>query len=766
MPELLCPAGDRAAMIAAVQCGADAVYLGAGDFNARRNADNFSGTLDAAVRYCHVRGVCVYVTLNTMVRQDEMPRLEATIAEICRAGADGVIVQDIGVAAAVHKMAPTLPLHASTQMAVHNRQGVEFLLKQGFKRIVLAREMTFKEMSRCADLGAELEVFVHGALCVSCSGQCLMSSLIGGRSGNRGLCAQPCRMKYRSGAHEGYLLSTRDLCGLPLLQEYVQAGVNSLKIEGRLKRAEYVANVARIYRGALDALGNDQGFDTKHAVRELQQMFNRGGFTDGYGPGVEDGKLMFAERPNHLGIEIGSCTRNGEIDLSTPVDPKDVLCLRRKGSDDIMINAGDMHKARSGDRLIRLVSREQMQRMADFCSGEHKKFPIDVKLSLHTGKPAEMEFSDGYDSVRVSGDVVQAAQNRPIDSERVRAQTGKLGDTPFQIRNYSADIDADAFMPLSALNALRRHAVDALLEKRGGSAHACGAPVLSKIDSVVPEKTLLVAQSADPGLLGRALQAGADRAAFAPEDIRLSALNAALRDLPERFDLVLPPVACETDLNAFNGWANGYRNRIAHCYISNISQLDLHWPGEVIADMHMNIANDLSVAQLLDWGIECYTPSVELNRSQIEALGGRRELIVYGRLPLMLLRHCPLRAVNKLPGKHADCRRCDTCVPDARLNAMTLTDRTGAIFPLRRTAAEGGCVIRLLNSAVLMLLRRAFSLPKADAWRLLLDGNDPVEDIVRLHRIALAGGDPRHDAAFSAIEKMNTTTGHYFRGVE
>ncbi len=289
---------------------------------------------------------------------------------------------------------------------------------------------------------------------------------------------------------------------------------------------------------------------------------------------------------------------------------------------------------------------------------------------------------------------------------------------------------------------------------------------LPKIDRISPDKTMLVVQSGDTALLRRALQAGADRAAFAPEDIRLPALNAAARDLPERFDLVLSPVACEADLNALNVWANENDERIAHCYISNIGQLDLHWPGEMIADMHMNIANDLSVAQLLDWGIDCCTPSVELNHSQIRALGGRHELIVYGRLPLMLLRHCPLRAVNRLPGKHADCRRCDACAPEARLNAMMLTDRTGAGFPLRRTAAEGGCVIRLLNSAVLMLLRRTSALPKAEAWRLLFDGNDPVEDIVHLHRLALAGGDPRHDAAFSVIEAMNTTTGHYFRGVE
>lgn len=770
-PELLCPAGSAPAMVAAVQCGADAVYLGAGDFNARRSADNFGGELDAAVLYCHARGVRVYVTLNTMVRQDEMARLETTIGEICRAGADGVIVQDFGVVRAIRQMAPMLPLHASTQMAVHNRQGVEFLAKQGFHRVVLAREMRFDEIARCTGLGPELEVFVHGALCVSCSGQCLMSSMIGGRSGNRGLCAQPCRMKYRTGAREGYFLSTRDLCGLPELNAYVQAGVNSLKIEGRLKRPEYVAAATQAYRGALDALESKVPFDSARAEAELAQMFNRGGFTRGYGAGAEDCRIMFPSRPNHMGVEIGACTKNGEVVLSMPVDAKDVLALRR-GNTDIPVNAVaateklSLREARTGDALIRLVSREQMQRMAESFAGEHRKFPVSMRLRLNTGAPATLEISDGAHIARVSGDAVQAALSRPIDAARVHGQLEKLGDTPFELLDYAAEIDANAFLPLSALNALRRRAVEALIEMRGGQAHACAAMSLPAPEPVSDTKPKLCAQSADPMQLRRALDAGAGRAAFAPEDIRPEALDAALALLPERFDLVLPPVASEADLRALNVWALKNEGRIARCYLSNIGQFDLRWPGEIAADMHLNLANALALAQIKDWGISLYTPSVELNRAQIDALGGRRELIVYGRLPLMQLRHCPLRAMQNLPGEHAACRRCDSCAPDARLNAMTLTDRTGATFPLRRVAAENGCVIRLMNSAVLMLLRRAGALPRAEGWRLLLEMDDPVEDVVHLHALYLSGNDPRRDPAWARIEKMNTTTGHYFRGVE
>ena len=760
-------------MVAAVQCGADAVYLGAGDFNARRTADNFENELEAAVLYCQARGARVYVTLNTMVRHDELPRLEATIGEICRAGADGVIVADLGTARAIRQMAPSLPLHASTQMAAHNPQAVEFLAEQGFKRVVLAREMDFEEIARCANRGAELEVFVHGALCVSCSGQCLLSSMIGGRSGNRGLCAQPCRMRYSLDGREGHLLSTRDLCTLDELRSLAQAGASSLKIEGRLKRPEYVAQTVTAYRAALNDISEGAPFDAETAKRELRQMFNRGGFTRGYGPGAEDQKLMYHERPNHLGVEIGRCRKNGEIELSEAVDEKDALVLRRPDGSDVPVRMRStpsgcvlLPEARRGDALVRLVSQAQMRAARESFLGERRKFPVDARMTLHVGMPAALELSDGARNVHVEGEIVQAAQSRPADPVRIRAQIEKLGDTPFVLRNWSAEIDANAYIPVSALNALRRHAAERLLAARGNPPHDCAAmalPALPKHDKTRPE---LIAQSGDPELLRRALGAGADFAAFSPEDLRTEALDAALDLLPQSFDLALPPVMSETTLNEIHHWAQAHAGRIRRVLISNIGQLGLNWPGETAGDHPLNIANDLSVQQLRDWGIRRYTPSVELNRSQIASLGGERELIVYGSLPLMQLRHCPLRAVEGMKGLHRSCRRCDGCAPADHVNEKSFTDRTGARFPLRRIASDAGCVVQLLNSAKLMLLRRHASLPAASGWRLLLDRDDPAEAVVRLHRVALDGGDPREDADWPKLDQMNTTTGHYFRGAE
>ena len=760
-------------MVAAVQCGADAIYLGAGDFNARRGADNFGGELEGAVGYCHARGAKAYVTLNTMVRQDELSRLEATVEEICRAGVDGAIVQDFGVARALRQMAPSLPLHASTQMAVHNPQGVEFLVKNGFTRVVLAREMTYAEIARCAGLGAELEVFIHGALCVSCSGQCLMSSLIGGRSGNRGLCAQPCRMKYRMDDREGYLLSTKDLCSLDGLRALIEAGADSLKIEGRLKRPEYVAQTTAVYRSAVDSIVAGAPFDAERARAELKQMFNRGGFTRGYGFGVDDCELMYAERPNHLGVDVGLCRRNGEIELQADVDGRDALVLRRAGREDLPVHPGalcagraGLPEARRGDRLVRLVSQAQLRAAQDAFSGEKKKFPVDMTLRLRVGEPARLVLSDGVRRAECAGEAVQAAQSRPADPARIRAQMEKLGDTPFALHGWSAEIDENAYLPVSALNALRRRGVEALIEERFGAPHPCTPLQVPQAQTSPRERAELSAQSGDPAVLRRALSAGADSAIFAPEDLRPEALRAAADALPPRFDLALPPVMGEDTLVRVHAWAMENAGRIRRCYLSNIGQMKLDWPGERAGDMHLNVASTLTLKQLADWGIALYTPSVELNRAQIAALGGRRSLIVYGALPLMQLRHCPLRTSLGLHGPHRDCRRCDACSPEARAGAKVLVDRTGAAFPLRRVATPEGCVLRLMNSAKLMLLRRASSLPESACWRLLLEADDPVEDVVRLHRACLDGQNFRANSAWPALDAMNTTTGHYFRGAE
>ena len=398
--ELLSPAGTYESLIAAVQNGANAVYLGAQALNARAGAGNFSpDELCRAADYAHERGVKIHVTVNTMVRQDEMKLLDEVARQLARSGVDAAIVQDFGVARELKMRLPSLSLHASTQMAVHNRQGAAFCQAMGFDRVVLAREMSYAEMAECAGLDIETEAFVHGALCVACSGQCLMSSLVGGRSGNRGQCAQPCRLPWRlEGAVKagGYLLSTRDLQSLNGLMELQEAGVSSLKIEGRLKRPEYVAVVTKVYREALDILESYGEYEPdEDAIRELQQIFNRGGFTKGYGPGAVDKDIMYSLRPNNIGVEAAR-VQKGRVLLNTDVENGDVLALRGRDGADIMLKsvsgaAGQTvsvplpKEAGEGAIVYRLSSEAQLRAARESVNGENRKDYIAGMLFAHVG---------------------------------------------------------------------------------------------------------------------------------------------------------------------------------------------------------------------------------------------------------------------------------------------------------------------------------------------------------------------------------------------
>lgn len=751
--ELLAPAGDRESLVAAVQNGADAVYLGARGFNARKNADNFGDEgLSDAVRYCHARGVKVYVTLNTMAREDEMEALEGTISEIYLAGADAAIVQDLGVAEAVRRIAPEMELHASTQMSVHNFQGVDFLAKRGFSRVVLAREMEFSEIAVCAGRGVALEAFGHGALCVSCSGQCLFSSMIGGRSGNRGMCAQPCRMLYHLGGREGYLLSTRDLMTVESLSDYRAAGVESLKIEGRMRRPEYVAVTTRIYRRALD--GREI---TPRDIEALGQIFNRGGFTRGYAPGLEERTLMYHLKPNNAGVRVGRCDRRGEVILEADVERGDALVLREDAPVKLSGQAGaklPCPEARKGDVLTRLVSDKQMRDARDSYQKENRFSRLGAKLVLAVGKPATLAVSDGRNAAEARGATVERAVKSPADRARLIEQIKKTGGTPYVIDDVEVAMDADAFLPLSEVNALRRDALDKLTDMRCAFSRApgkIGEVVLPRAERVRPE---LRAQSGDVDALLLALANGADAAVYAPEDMR--DLDAVLK--LKQFWLAVPEVMRAEELAQLNEWAGRNAGRIAGVYLSNVSHLDLSWPGGHIPDYPLNIASNLAV---LAAGEALYAPSAELTARQIEALGGKKDIVLYGRLPLMQLRHCPYRAAQQLPGLHRDCRVCDR---DGAEKLPDLVDRTDARFPLRRLAYASGCVVEVLNSVKLMLLRHLDRLPEAHVWRILVDRTDAAA-ASKLHRAALDGRDFKFLPEWEKMDQMKSTTGHYFRGV-
>jgi putative protease len=697
--ELLAPAGDMGALVAAVEAGADAVYLGGKTLSARKNAGNFDGDeLVRAAEFCHERGRRMYVTVNTLVRDGEFPVLAELAEQIARAGADAAIVQDFGVAGALSAMLPGLELHASTQMAVHNRQGVEFLRQSGFSRVVLAREMAFSEIESCAGRGVALEVFAHGALCVGCSGQCLLSSMIGGRSGNRGLCAQPCRLNYRLEGPlvraEGALLSTRDLNQLENLPTLKKIGVSSLKIEGRLKGPEYVGAVTAAYRRALDALAAGEAAEPD----ALRHVFNRG-YTPGYGPGLTDRALMEDQTEKHV-------EGRGEI----PRIPRPI--------------------------------------------------PVDAVLFAETGKPLSLRVTDGVDEVEAGGGIVQAALSRPSDAERLREQVQKTGGTPYEMRKISVSLSPDAFIPVSQVNELRRRALEALGAKRAARRRGCGPEALPLPEiEVVPEKPgkpLLVVQARDAGVLEKALGWGADEIAWEIPDVTEAGIASAPK-VP--FTLALPPTMNGDDLDRLNRWADANPN-VRAALLSNPAHLSLRWRCPVRLDAPMNLMNSRAAARFA----LPYTPSVELTAREIAEMGGEKELIVYGRLALMRLRHCPVRA--RLGGKHDACRLCDE-KPGQGLEAHALTDRVGARFPMRRLKTGSGCIVELDNCVPLFLLRNAGKIPDAARWRVrLTDEGALSEALTRLHRAAIDGEDCKALPDWAEADALKTTTGHYFRGVE
>lgn len=621
-PELLAPAGSWEALTAAVRCGADAVYLGGGKFNARRHATAFAAeddSLSAAVAYCHARGVAVHVALNTLIAPPELDEAVQTALDAADAGADALIIQDRGLARVMHSLRPDLPLHASTQLSCHTPAGVDRLRQDGFSRVVLAREMTKDEIAACVGRGCEIEVFVHGALCMSVSGQCELSALLGGRSGNRGLCAQPCRLPFAVGGAT-HALSLKDQSLLDRLAELTAIGVDSLKIEGRMKRPEYVAAATTAFRRALDGCSPDRQLNA-----DLQAVFSRSGFTDGYFTDRRD-KAMFGTR------------RHEDV---TAADPATL------------------------SRLARLYDKEP------------QTVPVTAHLTVTAGAPATLTLSDGTHTVTAAGETPQPAVNRPLSAQRAAEQLKKTGGTPFAVSAVTADLDPTLTLPLSALNALRRQAVDDLLARRCAVApHRIGAlpPPIPLPDGLLSGLVARVAREeqingvADHWVVPLGCRPAVDnwgveipRGLFGAEDDlrrRLAQAKADGAAFALCGNIGAIPLALEAGLSPVGGWS-------------------------------LHITNQQSLSAAAESGLQAAVLSFELTLPQLRfARGcGCAGLFAYGRQPLMLLRNCPVKV-------HVGCAACG--------GHGSLTDRKGVAFPVM---CAGGCS-ELLNSVPLYLADR------------------------------------------------------------
>lgn len=494
-PEILAPAGSMEALKAAVHAGADAVYLGGTRFGARAYAGNFDeAALIEGIEYSHLQGVKVYLTVNTLFRNEELSLLADYLKPYYEAGLDAVIVQDFGAMRYIHAHFPELSIHASTQMTITTGHAYSLLAPYGVTRIVPARELTLPEIARLKSEAfvPEVEVFVQGALCYCYSGQCLMSSMIGGRSGNRGRCAQTCRLPYTVYDREGkkirgkgeYVLSPKDLCGLSAVPELIQAGVDSFKIEGRMKKPEYVAVCTRAYRRAVDAC--EAGSFSEEMVRQLRmemaEVFNRGGFTQGYFKGKQ--QMMSVREPGNAGVSIGKIEQLQKnrigIRLNETVYQGDILMLRagkeqvtltspvrqEKGAL-LKLNASRVRDLKVGQKISRMLSKPLDQELGRMVS-EERPIPIRGRIELRKGQDAVLELSadirNRHFSVRHTGEQVTEAQSRALDQQTVEDKVGRLGDAGFVFERLEIELQEGVFYPLGALKELRREGLYRLRE--------------------------------------------------------------------------------------------------------------------------------------------------------------------------------------------------------------------------------------------------------------------------------------------------------------
>ena len=493
-PELLAPVGSMEALYAAIEAGCDAVYLSGKKYGARSFASNFSDDeLISAIKYCHLYGVLVYVTVNTIIYEDEVDDFVRYIDFIHSNNVDAVIMQDIGMVDLIRKLYPNLEIHISTQMHVHNLEGVKFFEEMGLKRVVLARETSIdliREIKKNSNV--DIEVFVHGALCISYSGQCLMSSLIGGRSGNRGACAGCCRLPYDLVSdgkvinRDKYLISTRDLMTLNHIGELIDAGIDSFKIEGRMKRPEYVYLIVSLYRKAIDSYFDLGYVDiSDDDILSMKKIFNRG-FTDGFL--FNERFIVNSRRPNHMGIEIGRVVdyKDGFVYVKLDSDLNVHDGIRIVGVNDVGFNVDKMFidrksvshaycgsivsfkcdSVKRGSVVLKTTDYLQLLDINDKISSKSRKVLITGLIKLIKGNNIYLELSDGVNRVSVSDYVVSGSINRSISREDVLSHIDRLGGTVFKFDRLDVIMDDNIFVPISVLNNLRREAISLLSERR------------------------------------------------------------------------------------------------------------------------------------------------------------------------------------------------------------------------------------------------------------------------------------------------------------
>lgn len=761
--ELLAPVGDWNCLKAAVQNGADAVYFGVEQFNARMYAANFNvEDMKQVIEYCKLRNVKTNLTLNTLLENCEFDNAVDLAKEAYKTGVDAIIVQDLGLAKYLIDNIPGLPIHASTQMTVHNLQGVLKLEKLGFDRVVLSRELSCEEIEYiCKNCKVEIETFIHGALCICYSGQCLFSSVVGGRSGNRGKCAGPCRLPYelisenaetheRKSIDKGYLLSTKDLCGIAYLPRLVQAGVKCFKIEGRMKSPEYVATVTRIYRKYIDMVLNNYDFiiDEKD-INDLMQVFNRGGFSDGHLDSKHNRNLIFPEKPSNMGIYLGTIKKynfnKGHITLQLEEDLElgDSISVSNEASkylvSELMIKNVNQKKVSAntevtigrmkgnikvGDKVYRISSKA----LSDFAKAsydncENKKIPLNCTVTIKKNTPISMEISTNkntcynelYSSIyvkEISNMIPIDALKTPISVERVVKQISKTTNTPFSFENITVLLDDGLYVPsISTLNELRRTA----LEKVEQEILSRAKKTLLDLSKKSKESITYTPNVKNPeiSVLFRQLELDFDYTKLDKEKITNIYVSLELF-ISKKYSKIISYFSDNYNLYIYvpSIIKTNYKNialstieqavmiyNIKGFIVSNIGDFELlkkySKDYEFIGNYTLNVFNNNTMEEYRKLGLSRITLSRELNQELIKEMLANAnintEMIVYGNLPLMASSYCFLGETNK-------------CYPDCGTNCKKnnkyyLKDRLGFNFRVVPNSIE--TVTLICNSKTL-----------------------------------------------------------------
>jgi putative protease len=769
-PELLAPAGTREAFLSAVHAGCDAVYLAGKQFGARASASNFTkDEMIDLLRHAHLRGVKVFVTVNTLVFDDEVEELLAWTDWLVEQGVDALIVQDFGMIDLLTKRYPDTPIHASTQTNTYSVPQAQALKQLGVKRIVLARETdiaTAVAIKRAT--GLEIEVFVHGALCVSYSGNCLHSSMIGGRSGNRGECAQPCRLPYRlqkDGVDQNeptHILSTKDLMTIDHLGELIDAGIDSFKIEGRMRKPEYVAQAVLSYREAIEAHLSKRSFDAESSIDKLKRVYNRD-YTSGYLLQIEPHTINQSKRPNHIGVDAGTVTnfRQGKASVELTDDLMIGDGVRFLSKEDygmvvsrILFRGESVKTAKKGDlvvldlaasvavgtTMVKTLDIRLEESLRMYQDEAFKCIPIQGVFEAKEGEPLALTIKGrGIDVKTTHAFLAVAAQKQATTTDQALDQLSKLGGTPYYWVDLKAVADDRLFLPVKVLNELRRDAL------------AAWEQAVLKQDSarivIAPAKPTPFAV-AKPGLIVH-VETQAQYEAAVRHGVR-----EIYRDESLDIDKPSGSVSIVTHGKRIRGETNNGLPAVAE----ELGILAMTHPDGWIAGAYLNVTNIHSAALFARHGAAAVTLSPEMSKERVEQFAKNYErtygvlphleLVVYGRVDLMITKYCPI--AKTMGANKTHCHLCEHA-------EYAIEDRVGAVFPLKN---DGACNIRVLNARPTMLFDYLHDLNKAGVIRHRIDftveSGEEADRILTLYQQAMA-------RALPVIERKLYTTGRFLR---